>query len=65
MKHQVRILNFSISLGKSLQEVEQEMAQLLDEGYKVSVATGYTVGQGGSERGGAFIVLVKEGVDTP
>lgn len=59
MKHQVRIINFSIALGESLEEVEEEMAQLMDEGYEIASATGYTVGQSGPHHGGAFVILVK------
>ena len=60
MKHQVRIVNFSISLGETLAEVEEEIAQLLDQGFEISVATGYTTGQSGPYHGGAFVILVKQ-----
>lgn len=63
MKHQVRIINFSIALGESLEEVEEEMAQLLNQGYRISAATGYTTGQSGPHHGGAFVILVKQDSD--
>lgn len=59
MKHEVRIINFSIALGETLEEAEEEMAQLMDEGYEIAAATGYTVGQSGPHHGGAFVILVK------
>lgn len=59
MKHQVRIVNFSVTLGENLEEAEEEMAQLMDEGYEIAAATGYTVGQSGPHHGGAFVILVK------
>lgn len=59
MKHEVRIINFSIALGETLEEAEEEMARLMDEGYEIAAATGYTVGQSGPHHGGAFVILVK------
>ena len=63
MKHQVRIVNFSISLVESLGEVEEEMAQLLDQGFEIAVATGYTTGRSGPYHGGAFVIFVKQEAD--
>lgn len=59
MKHQVRIVNFSISIGETLEEQEKEIAALLDDGYEITVSAGYTIGQRGGKHGGAFVVLVK------
>lgn len=61
MKHQVRIISFSISIGETLDGPEQEIAGLLDQGYTITAATGYTTGQSGPAHGGAFVILVKPG----
>lgn len=53
------IVNFSVSLDSNLSDVEEEVAQLLNEGYEIAVATGYSTGQSGPHHGGAFVFLVK------
>lgn len=63
VKHHVRIVNFSIKLGETLEEPEEEMAQLLEQGFEIVSAAGYTVGQSGPHHGGAFVILVKKGED--
>lgn len=63
MKHQVRIVNFSISIAETLDKTEEEIAALLDQGFQITVSSGYTLGQRGSKHGGAFVILVKRGPD--
>ncbi|MFW5940926.1 MAG: hypothetical protein ACOCXI_03920 [Chloroflexota bacterium] len=59
MQHTVRIINFSLALGTSFEDVEEEMAELLDQGFEIAAATGYSTGQSGPHHGGAFVILVK------